>query len=99
LTTDETPEEVWCAGGSGTLARGLAKAWPRVRLNVVQGGGLLRGNHPFRGGSLCCLDGGVFTLLRDGIITLLLHGSLLCGAAFGGCSSMRRGVRRLLAAL
>jgi hypothetical protein len=38
LTTGETPEEVWCAGGSGTLARGLAKAWPLARLNVVQVG-------------------------------------------------------------
>jgi threonine dehydratase len=38
LTMGETPEEVWCAGGSGTLARGLAKAWPRARLNVVQVG-------------------------------------------------------------
>jgi len=38
LTTGETPAEVWCAGGSGTLARGLAKAWPRARLNVVQVG-------------------------------------------------------------
>jgi hypothetical protein len=38
LRTGETSEEVWCAGGSGTLARGLAKAWPRVRLNVVQVG-------------------------------------------------------------
>jgi len=38
LTTGEPPEEVWCAGGSGTLARGLAKAWPRARLNVVQVG-------------------------------------------------------------
>jgi len=25
-------------GGSGTLARGLAKAWPMARLNVVQVG-------------------------------------------------------------
>jgi hypothetical protein len=38
LTTGEEPEEVWCAGGSGTLARGLARAWPRARLNVVQVG-------------------------------------------------------------
>jgi hypothetical protein len=38
LVTGETPGEVWCAGGSGTLARGLAKAWPRARLNVVQVG-------------------------------------------------------------
>jgi hypothetical protein len=38
LATGVTPEEVWCAGGSGTLARGLAKAWARARLNVVQVG-------------------------------------------------------------
>ena len=38
LATGESPEEVWCAGGSGTLARGLAKAWPQARLNVVQVG-------------------------------------------------------------
>ena len=38
LATGETPDEVWCAGGSGTLARGLAKAWPHARLNVVQVG-------------------------------------------------------------
>ena len=38
LATGEAPEEVWCAGGSGTLARGLAQAWPRARLNVVQVG-------------------------------------------------------------
>ena len=39
MTTGETPEEVWCAGGSGTLARGLAKAWPMARLNVGVGFG------------------------------------------------------------
>ena len=38
LATGVTPEEVWCAGGSGTLARGLSEAWPRARLNVVQVG-------------------------------------------------------------
>jgi hypothetical protein len=42
LAAGEAPEEVWCAGGSGTLARGLAKAWPRARLNVVQVGRDLR---------------------------------------------------------
>lgn len=30
------PAEVWCASGSGVLARGLAKAWPGARRNVVQ---------------------------------------------------------------
>lgn len=32
------PDEVWCAGGSGVLARGLARAWPDARRNVVQVG-------------------------------------------------------------
>lgn len=30
------PDEVWCAAGSGVLARGLALAWPRARRHVVQ---------------------------------------------------------------
>lgn len=32
------PDEVWCAGGSGVLARGLALAWPAARRFVVQVG-------------------------------------------------------------
>jgi hypothetical protein len=32
---DASPDEVWCAGGSGVLARGLAQAWPGARLHVV----------------------------------------------------------------
>lgn len=32
------PEEVWLAGGSCTLSRGLQLAWPQARLNVVQTG-------------------------------------------------------------
>ncbi|MDE2284726.1 MAG: pyridoxal-phosphate dependent enzyme [Hyphomicrobiales bacterium] len=32
------PDEVWCASGSGVLARGLAKAWPKARRHVVQVG-------------------------------------------------------------
>ena len=32
------PEEVWCAAGSGVLARGLAVAWPNARRHVVQVG-------------------------------------------------------------
>ena len=32
------PEEVWCAAGSGVLARGLATAWPKARRHVVQVG-------------------------------------------------------------
>jgi hypothetical protein len=32
---DISPDEVWCAGGSGVLARGLAQAWPGARLHVV----------------------------------------------------------------
>lgn len=29
------PDEVWCASGSGVLARALASAWPVARMNVV----------------------------------------------------------------
>ena len=32
------PAEVWCASGSGVLARGLAKAWPDAKRHVVQVG-------------------------------------------------------------
>lgn len=32
------PDEVWCAAGSGVLARGLAVAWPRANRHVVQVG-------------------------------------------------------------
>ena len=32
------PDEVWCASGSGVLARALAKAWPNARRHVVQVG-------------------------------------------------------------
>ena len=32
----EEPDEVWCAGGSGVLARGLAQAWPNASRHVVQ---------------------------------------------------------------
>lgn len=32
------PDEVWCAAGSGVLARGLAAAWPTARRHVVQVG-------------------------------------------------------------
>lgn len=35
---DVEPDEVWCASGSGVLARGLAKAWPDARRHVVQVG-------------------------------------------------------------
>lgn len=34
--TGVEPDEVWCAAGSGVLARGLALAWPRARRHVVQ---------------------------------------------------------------
>jgi len=36
--TGLAPDEVWCAAGSGTLIRGLAMAWPRAKLCVVQVG-------------------------------------------------------------
>jgi hypothetical protein len=32
------PDEVWCASGSGVLARSLARAWPNARRHVVQVG-------------------------------------------------------------
>lgn len=32
------PKEVWCVVGSGTLARALALAWPRAKLNCVRVG-------------------------------------------------------------
>jgi threonine dehydratase len=35
-TTGRQPDEVWCAAGSGVLARGLALAWPKARRHVVQ---------------------------------------------------------------
>jgi len=38
------PDEVWCAAGSGTLARGLAAAWPNARRHVVQVGKNLEAN-------------------------------------------------------
>jgi hypothetical protein len=34
----EDPDEVWCAAGSGVLARALAEAWPRAQRHVVQVG-------------------------------------------------------------
>ena len=37
-------EEVWCAGGSGVLARGLARAWPNARQHVVRVGRELSAN-------------------------------------------------------
>jgi Pyridoxal-phosphate dependent enzyme len=35
------PDEVWCASGSGVLARGLAAAWPKARRHAVQVGHVL----------------------------------------------------------
>lgn len=35
---DVAPDEVWCAAGSGTLARALATAWPNAERHVVQVG-------------------------------------------------------------
>jgi threonine dehydratase len=37
------PDEVWCASGSGVLARGLAAAWPHARRHAVQ---VERGSSP-----------------------------------------------------
>lgn len=38
------PDEVWCAGGSGVLARGLSAAWPNAEHHVVQVGRTLSNN-------------------------------------------------------
>lgn len=35
---DVAPDEVWCAAGSGTLARALRAGWPDARMNVVEVG-------------------------------------------------------------
>lgn len=35
-STGIEPDEVWCASGSGVLARALAQAFPRARRHVVQ---------------------------------------------------------------
>lgn len=35
-STGLDPDEVWCASGSGVLARSLAMAWPKARRHVVQ---------------------------------------------------------------
>ena len=37
-STGLDPDEVWCASGSGVLARGLAAAWPRAERHAVQVG-------------------------------------------------------------
>ena len=41
---DYDPAEVWCAGGSGVLARGLRRAWPKAQLHIVQVGRELASN-------------------------------------------------------
>ena len=41
---DVEPDEVWCASGSGVLARALAKAWPDACRYVVQVGRNLETN-------------------------------------------------------
>jgi len=38
LSTGLVPDEVWCAAGSGTLARGLDKAWPWAARYAVEVG-------------------------------------------------------------
>jgi hypothetical protein len=41
------PAHVWCAGGSGVLARGLRLAWPAAQLHVVQVGKAISCHIPF----------------------------------------------------
>lgn len=38
IATAIEPDEIWCAAGSGVLARGLAAAWPKARRYAVQVG-------------------------------------------------------------
>lgn len=38
LAIGESPDEVWCAAGSGVLARALAEAWPNAVRHVVEVG-------------------------------------------------------------
>ena len=45
------PDEVWCAAGSGVLARALAIAWPNARRHVVQVGRALT-NRDIAGASI-----------------------------------------------
>lgn len=55
---DESPDEVWCAAGSGTLCRALKRAWPRahhvavavgrdIPSEKVEGAELIRYPKPF----------------------------------------------------
>jgi hypothetical protein len=37
-----SPDEIWCAAGSGVLARGLFLAWPEARRHVVEIGRTLK---------------------------------------------------------
>jgi hypothetical protein len=43
-STEAEPDEVWCASGSGVLARALAAAWPKAHRHVVQVGRALHPN-------------------------------------------------------
>lgn len=60
--TSAEPDEVWCAAGSGVLARGLAAAWPRAMRHAVQVGrdlcpadvaGATIHRHPLKFGDRC----------------------------------------------
>lgn len=61
-STGLDPDEVWCASGSGVLARSLARAFPKARRHVVQVGRELSVNevdgatihvHPLAFGQTC----------------------------------------------
>lgn len=56
------PDEIWCAAGSGTLARAMAAAWPEAEQHVVQVGRQLHESdvpgatihvHPLKFGQAC----------------------------------------------
>lgn len=53
--TGRNPTEVWCAAGSGTLARGLHLAWPKARLIAVQVGRALM-SEDVGGGEIVAYD-------------------------------------------
>lgn len=65
--TGQDPDEVWCAAGSGVLARALAVAFPRARRMAVQIGrdvsreevaGAQIFKHPLKFGQACRIDPG-----------------------------------------
>ena len=61
---DIEPDEVWCASGSGVLARGLATAWPNARRHVVQVGRTLNPKD-VAGATISCLSAAVWERAKN----------------------------------